>query len=506
MTKVYLVGAGPGDPELLTLKGRRCLALADVVLHDHLAPPALLDFAPPAAERIYVGKKRGDHAYTQPEIIDIMIGKAREGKTVVRLKGGDPFIFGRGGEEVEALAEASIPYEVIPGVTSPLGIAAYTGVPLTHREHTSVVTFVTGHNVDNIDWTKTGVSETLVIFMGVHHAAEIIERILAAGRNPDTPAMAVRWGTRADQQTIAGTLAELPSLIRDLAPPATIVIGDVVGLRPKLDWFERLPLFGERIVVTRAKSQAGDLSFRLHELGADILELPVIELAPLADYSALDGAIAQLESYEWVIFTSVNSVEYFLQRLRACQRDWRAVRGRICAIGPATAKALEPIIPDLIPAEHHSEGIAAGFRPYEMRFARVLLPRASEARELIPEALTAMGATVDIVDAYTNVIPADAASRIKAMRARPTWITFTSGSTVKNWLALAGRDSLEGVRIASIGPATSEVARRHGLHVDVEANPSTMDGLADAITRYSLSLRAGGHDYPEHGQPESSST
>ena len=221
---------------------------------------ALLDLAPASAERIYVGKKRGDHAYSQAEIIDLMITKAREGKTIVRLKGGDPFIFGRGGEEVESLVEAGIPFEVVPGVTSPLGIAAYTGVLSTHREHTSVVTFVTGHNVDSIDWTKTGISETLVIFMGVHHAAEIVERILAAGRDPATPAMAVRWGTRPDQQTIAGTLAELPALIANLAPPATIVIGDVVSLRGKLDWFEHLPLFGERIVVTRAKSQAAELS------------------------------------------------------------------------------------------------------------------------------------------------------------------------------------------------------------------------------------------------------
>jgi uroporphyrinogen III methyltransferase/synthase len=506
MKKVYLVGAGPGDPELITLKGRRCLESADVVLYDHLAPPSLLNFAPGSAERIYVGKKRGDHAFSQAEITDLMIAKANQGKTVVRLKGGDPFIFGRGGEEVEALAEAGLPFEVVPGVTAPLGIAAYTGVPLTHREHTSVVTFVTGHNVDQIDWTKTGISETLVIFMGVHHAAEIIERILAAGRDPNTPAMAVRWGTRPDQHTISGSLADLPKLIERLAPPATIIIGDVVSLRPKLDWFEHLPLFGEQIVVTRAKAQSAELSQKLHRLGAEVIELPVIELAPLGDYSGLDKAIAQLETYDWVIFTSVNTVDYFLQRLSACGRDWRAVRGRICAIGPATAKALQPIVPDLIPQEHHSEGVAAAFQPYEMRCARVLLPRASEAREVIPEALTAMEAIVDVVDAYTNVIPAEAAEQIGKLRGKPAWITFTSGSTVKNWLALAGRESLEGVRIASIGPATSEVLRKHGLPVDAEADPFTVDGLVNAITRYSLLHRGAGRDYPAREQPESSST
>jgi uroporphyrinogen III methyltransferase / synthase len=506
MNKVYLVGAGPGDPELITLKGRRCLGTADVVLYDHLAAPALLDLAPPAAERIYVGKKRGDHAFSQAEIIDVMLAKARENKTVVRLKGGDPFIFGRGGEEVEALAEAGVPFEVVPGVTAPLGIAAYTGVPLTHREHTSVVTFVTGHNVDSIDWTKTGVSETLVIFMGVNHVAEIIERILAAGRDPRTPAMAVRWGTRPDQQTIAGTLAELPTLIRDLAPPATIIIGDVVSLRAKLDWFEHLPLFGERIVVTRARSQATELSQRLRQLGAEAIEIPVIELAPLEDYSKLDACMDELPSYDWLIFTSVNAVEFFLARMRASNRDWRSVRGRICAIGPATASALSPIIPELIPEEHHSEGVAAAFQPYNMRCARILLPRASTAREVIPATLSEMGATVDVVDVYTNVIPANAQSRIAALRFKPTWVTFTSGSTVKNWLALAGSESLDGVRIASIGPATTDVAKKHGLHVDVEADPSTLDGLVEAITRYSLSLRDAVRDYPAREQRESSST
>jgi uroporphyrinogen III methyltransferase/synthase len=418
----------------------------------------------------------------------------------VRLKGGDPFIFGRGGEEIEALAEAGIPFEVVPGVTAPLGIAAYTGVPLTHREHTSVVTFVTGHNVDSIDWTKTGVSETLVIFMGVHHASEIIERILAAGRDPRTPAMAVRWATRPDQQTIAGTLAELPVLIRDLAPPATIVIGEVVSLRSKLDWFEHLPLFGERVIVTRAKAQAAELSQRLRQLGAEAIELPVIELAPLSDYTKLDAAIDQLPSYDWLVFTSVNAVEFFLQRMRARDRDWRSVRGRICAIGPATAEALQPIIPELIPEEHHSEGVAAAFRQYDLRQARVLLPRASSAREVIPATLTELGATVDVVDAYTNIVPAGAQKRIASLRGKPTWITFTSGSTVKNWLALAGPESLQGVRIASIGPATSEVAKKHGLHVDAEAQPSTVDGLVEAITRCNLSLRDGARDYPTREQ------
>ncbi|MEP6962784.1 MAG: uroporphyrinogen-III C-methyltransferase, partial [Acidobacteriota bacterium] len=251
MTKVYLVGAGPGDPDLITVKGRKILERADVVLYDALASPRLLDYAPAAAERTYVGKKRAEHEMSQEEICALMIAHARAGRTVVRLKGGDPFIFGRGGEEVEALADAGIPFEIVPGVTVPLGVAAYTGVPLTHRQHTSAVTFVTGHNVDAIDWAKVGSSETLVLFMGLVNFEAIATEIVVRGRSADTPAMVVRWATRPDQETIVGTLATLPGLIaeRKLRPPATIVIGDVVSLRDRLSWFEKLPLFGQRIVV-----------------------------------------------------------------------------------------------------------------------------------------------------------------------------------------------------------------------------------------------------------------
>src|SRR5450432_1822441 len=285
MTKVYLIGAGPGDPELITCKGRRILERADAVLFDHLAPAALLDLAPPHAERIYVGKKKSVHAFTQEEICAMLIERARRGLTVVRLKGGDPFIFGRGGEEAEALADAGIPFEIVPGITAPLGIAAYTGVPLTHRDHTSVVTFVTGHAVSEIDWDKVGAAETLVIFMGLTTFADIAREIVARGRSPETPAMAVRWATRPDQETLTGTLATLPGLIAEhgMKPPATIVVGEVVQLRQKLDWFERLPLFGRRIVVTRARGQAGALSSRLLALGAEVMELATIEIVPASD-------------------------------------------------------------------------------------------------------------------------------------------------------------------------------------------------------------------------------
>src|SRR5689334_17848079 len=301
--KVYLIGAGPGDPDLITVKGRRLLTLADSVLYDHLAPHALLSLAPPAAERVYVGKKKSDHTVTQEEICGLLIDRARRGFTVVRLKGGDPFIFGRGGEEAEALADAGIPFEVVPGVTTPLGIAAYTGVPLTHREHTSAVTFVTGHAVGAIDWERVGQVETLVVFMGLTHFAEIARELIARGRAPETPAMAVRWATRPSQETIVGTLATLPALLveRAMKPPATIVVGEVVRLRERLDWYERLPLFGRRILVTRAKEQADALAGRLRALGADAIEVPTIEIRPAADYGPLDSAISNLDTYDWLI-------------------------------------------------------------------------------------------------------------------------------------------------------------------------------------------------------------
>jgi uroporphyrinogen III methyltransferase / synthase len=314
MSKVYLVGAGPGDPELITLKGRRLLEQADCVLYDHLANAELLDLAPAIAERIYVGKKKADHALSQEEICALLIDRGGRGLNVVRLKGGDPFIFGRGGEEAEALADAGLAFEVVPGVTSPLGIAAYTGVPLTHRDHTSVVTFITGHSVGNIDWGKVGTSETLVIFMGLSQFDEIAAHIIAGGRAAETPAMAVRWGTRPDQEVVAGTLATLPRLIheRGMKPPATIIVGEVVQLREKLGWFQKLPLAGQSIVVTRAREQAASLAAPLRQLGARVIELPAIEIRPASDYGPLDGALSRLDCYAWLIFTSANGVRCFL--------------------------------------------------------------------------------------------------------------------------------------------------------------------------------------------------
>jgi len=486
IAKVYLIGAGPGDPELLTLKGRRILEQADAILYDHLAPDGLLNLAPARAERLYVGKKKSVHAFSQEEICRMLIERARRGLTVARLKGGDPFLFGRGGEEAEALAAAGIPFEIVPGVTTPLGIAAYSGVPLTHREHTSAVTFVTGHAANAIDWNKLGQAETLVIFMGLTTFADIAAALVASGRAPETPALAVRWATRPDQETVAGTLATLPGLIaaRGMKPPATIVVGEVVRLREQLNWFESLPLFGKRIVVTRAREQAGALTGRLEALGARAVELPTIEICPPADPGQLDRAIASLDAYDWLIFTSATGVRCFVQRLDRSAADWRSLRARICAIGPATRAAIESLHlkVDLMGAEYVAEGLVAAFAGHDLAGKRILLPRAAVARDLVPAELTRRGAQVDVVEAYRTEMPENTAARVSEIFAhKPDWITFTSSSTVTNFVQAAGAVVLEGVKVASIGPITSQTARAVGLAVDAEATTFTIDGLVEAI-------------------------
>ena len=486
MKKVYLVGAGPGDPELITVKARRLLEQADSILFDYLANPELLDLAPASAERIYVGKKKSDHALSQEEICALLVERGRQGLNVVRLKGGDPFLFGRGGEEAEALADAGIPFEVVPGVTSPLGIAAYTGVPLTHRDHTSVVTFITGHDVHKIDWSKVGTAETLVIFMGLSQFDEIAARIIGGGRAASTPAMAVRWGTRPDQDVLTGTLETLPGLIHEhaLRPPATIIVGDVVQLRQKLNWFENLPLFGKRIVVTRAREQASVLSKMLHELGAEVIELPTIEIQPAPDYTALDNAIAHLREYDWLIFTSTNGVRYFLERLARSPLDIRAMRGRICAIGPATRDALEQfhLKVDVMAQQYVAEGLLASLAEFDLRGARILIARAAVARDLLPTELERRGAAVDVVEAYDTVPPANLAENAaKALARKPDWITFTSSSTVRNLVEALGAKRLEGYQCASIGPVTTATLRQNGLDVATEAAIYTIPGLVEAI-------------------------
>jgi uroporphyrinogen III methyltransferase/synthase len=361
-------------------------------------------------------------------------------------------------------------------------MAAYCGVPLTHRDHTSAVTFVTGHSVDAIDWERVGHVETLVVLMGLTHIRRIAEELTRHGKPPATPAMAVRWATRPDQQTIVGTLADIADRVEEagMKPPATFLIGEVVRLREKLNWFERLPLFGRKIVVTRARAQASELADLLAPLGAEVIEFPVIEIAPAADPGPLDAALARLGEYDWLIFTSVNGVRCFVDRLDASPYDWRGLRARICAIGPGTRRAIEALHlkVDLMPEEYVAESLVAAFAGIELQGQRVLLPRAAVARDVVPDELRARGAGVDVVEAYRTIVPATPAG---AFPRQADWIMFTSSSTVKNFLAIAGREALEGVRIASIGPVTSDTARKHGLTVDVEARDHTIPGLVAAL-------------------------
>ena len=491
MTKVYLVGAGPGDPDLITIKGRKALERAHVVLYDNLASDRLLEYAPSNAECIYVGKKRAEHEMSQEEISALLIDHAKRGRNVVRLKGGDPFIFARGGEEVEALAAAGIAFEIVPGVTVPLGVAAYTGVPLTHRQHTSAVTFVTGHKVDAIDWGKVGSAETVVLFMGLVNFAAIAKEMIAQGRPANTPAMVVRWATRPDQETIVGTLTTLPALIaeRALRPPATIVIGDVVSLRDRFNWFERLPLFGQRVVVTRGRSQSRGLSEPLEALGAEVLFAPVIEIQPPSDPIQLRCAIERLDSYDWLIFTSVNGVRSFIDALDASGKDFRDLRANIAAIGPATRTAIEALHlkVDRMPAEYVAESLLEAFADDNLSGKRILLPRAAVARDIVPVELAKRGAVVDVVEAYRTVVPSNAATSVQqALARKPHWITFTSSSTVKNFIDLAVVPA--DLKIASIGPVTSATARELGLRIDAEAAPHTMEGLVAAITGHRVTV------------------
>jgi uroporphyrinogen III methyltransferase/synthase len=495
---VSLVGAGPGDPGLLTLKGMRCLAEADVVIYDALANPRLLEHAPSSAERIYVGKTAGRHTLPQEEINRLLVAQAAAGKRVVRLKGGDPFIFGRGGEEVEVLAAAGIPFEVVPGITSAIAGPAYAGIPLTHRDFTATVAFVTGHEDptkadSNIAWDKlaTGVG-TLVFFMGVGRLPEIVEQLTRHGRAPETPAAVVRWGTRADQEVVTGTLADLVEKSRGMKPPALIVVGEVVRLRETLAWFERRPLFGKRILVTRAREQASEFARRLEAAGAEVVEYPAIAILPPESFQPLDAAIGRLREFSWLILTSVNGVRFFWERLLAAGKDSRALAGlKIAAIGPATAKALAShgIRADVVPSEFKAEGLLEALAGEAISGVGVLIARAAEAREILPETLRARGARVEVVPAYRTVKNAEDAAALRAMLQEKAIhvVTFTSSSTVTNFLELAGPEParlLDGVLVASIGPVTAETAARHGIVSQILTDRYTIPALVEALVAH----------------------
>ena len=495
--KVYLVGAGPGDPKLISVKGQECIAKADCLVYDRLVDKRLLAHARPDAEMFYVGKASSKHTLGQEEINALLVAKAREGKTVVRLKGGDPFVFGRGGEEALELAEAGIPFEVVPGITSAVAVPAYAGIPVTHRGIAASFAVITGHEdpgkyESSLRWDKLAEgADTLVFLMGVENLPHITAKLIGHGRAPSTPAAVIRWGTRAEQEVLVTTLDRAAADVsaRGLKPPAIFLVGEVVNLRQKLAWFDNRPLSGKTVLVTRALEQASALTAALEELGAECIEVPAIKIVPPESFAALDDAIARLTSYDWLIFTSVNGVDHFFTRLHQAGLDTRAFGGRkVAAVGAATADRLrqQGIIADLVPAEFRAEGILAAMAGRIAPGMRVLIPRAAVARDLLPKKLREMGVAVDVAAAYRTVTADSDGAALAARLAAGgiDLITFTSSSTVTNLLKLLGPDGPALViraKVACIGPVTARTCLEKGIRPDVIAEKSTIDGLVDAI-------------------------
>ncbi|MCL4370418.1 MAG: uroporphyrinogen-III C-methyltransferase [Chloroflexi bacterium] len=502
--KVYLVGGGPGDPGLLTLRGAELLGRAEVVVYDRLANGVLLDrYLRPEAERIYAGKSSDHHTYPQEEINRLLVSRALEGRIVVRLHGGDPFVFGRGGEEAAALAAAGVPFEVVPGVTSAVAVPAYAGIPVTHRGQNSSFAVVTGHEdptkpESSLCWEKlsTGVG-TLVFLMGLTNLPAIVQQLTRNGLPDATPVAVIRWGTWSRQMTLVGTLADIVARVReaDFRPPAVIVVGGVVGLRETLRWWDNRPLFGKRVLVTRSREQAGSLSALLREYGADPVEVPVLQILPPESYEPLDGAIARLRSYDWVVFTSANGVKALMERLETLGLDVRALAdARLAAIGPATAQELRNyhLKVDLVPSEYVAEEVAAALLSTGVAGSRILLPRADLARDLLAVELERARALVDDVVAYRTVPAAGDLTRLREQLSAGEIdvVTFASSSTVRYLVAGLGEGAvslLSRPLIACIGPITADTARESGLRVDVVAPEHTMPGLVKALAERVLS-------------------
>ncbi|NLA40581.1 MAG: uroporphyrinogen-III C-methyltransferase [Smithella sp.] len=506
--KVYIIGAGPGDPSLITLKAVKALKLADVVVYDNLVNEELLQYTPGHARRIYAGKQGGDHTLTQDKINDLLVREALDGRTVARLKGGDPFIFGRGGEEAEELAARGIPFEVIPGVTSAIAAPAYAGIPLTHRGLTSTVAFVTGHEdptkeKSDIDWQALAGIGTLVFLMGVKNLGQITDALISRGKSPETPAALIRRGTLPEQQTLTGTLANIEELARAnrFKPPAVLVVGPVVELRDTLGWFDARPLFGRGIVITRPQRQADDLAKLLAAEGARPIAFPTIAIEPPSDWSELDAALAELESYQWLIFTSANGVRFFFERMQQKSGDVRDLKGvKICCIGPATARQLEDrgIRVDLVPQEFIAEGILKSFAAMDIRSQKILIPRAAKARDILPRTLQEQGARVTVATAYRTVNSGrkkeELARRLAA--GEVDVITFTSSSTVTNFVDIMGKDFIlpPSVSVACIGPVTAGTAAKAGFKIDILQREYTMEGLIRTLVDHFQQPK--GKDHP----------
>jgi uroporphyrinogen III methyltransferase/synthase len=495
--KVALVGAGPGDEGLMTLRGKEWLERADVVIYDHLANERLLRFTRPETEFIYAGKKEGKVTLTQDQINALLTEKAKLGKIVVRLKGGDPFIFGRGGEETQALTQAGIPFIVVPGVTSPIGVAAYAGIPLTHRDFSSTISFITGSNEkgkedEHIDWEKIASrSGTLIFLMGARKLKRITENLVKYGKDPDTPIAVIQWGTTYRQKTWTGTLSTIVDIAakENIKPPALTIVGEVVNLKSHTDWYETLPLFGKTLVVTRPEEQSEAFMHGLLERGAEPFLFPVIETVPPEDWGPLDTAIQKLDSYDGLIFTSVNGVKFFMRRLKKKGKDVRELKGlRLYAIGSKTEKEVNAlgINVDVVPEDFVAESLIDSLKKENIKGKKFLLPRATVARETLPDQLRELGATLDVAPAYQTVRPKtdtkDLIRRIKEGSIHA--VTFTSSSTVTHFMALVGdklKPQLAKIAVACIGPVTAKTAEKAGLKVDIMAEEYTVDGLIHAM-------------------------
>jgi uroporphyrinogen III methyltransferase/synthase len=506
--RVFLVGAGPGASDLITLRGADILGRADVVIYDSLVSPELLRLAPSKADLIYAGKRGGsEKSIDQSELNAMLIAHARKGRIVVRLKGGDPFIFGRGGEEAEVLARAKVEFEVVPGVTSAIAGPAFAGIPLTHREHGSFVAFVTGHEDESkgasaVPWNDLVAAArrggTLVILMASARMRATLDRIRAAGMNPETPAAAIQWATTAAQRTVSATLATLAdqSAREEIAAPAVIVVGELAGMREHLNWVEQMPLFGRTIVVTRARTSASGFATALRRLGAEVVEFPTIETAPPRSYAALDRAIKRLDAFDWIIFTSATGVESFIGRLKTQGRDIRSLGdSSIAAIGPATAARLADYALQVaaVPDEYRAEEIVSAIGIKQIRGKRFLIPRAEVAREALPEILRDKGAKeVVVAPAYRTIKPKGAQiDRIREMLTSGAidLVTFTSSSTVTNFCELIGASG-KGIRAAAIGPITAATAEDHGFEVVLKPRKYTIEALTEAIREYFAQRRS----------------
>ena len=487
----YLVGAGPGDPGLMTARALELIASADAILYDRLIPAGAIDGARDDAELIYVGKAPGAVAMEQAETERRMAEIALEGRSVVRLKGGDPFVFGRGGEEAETLVEAGVPFEVVPGVTAGIAAPAYAGIPVTHREDASAVAFVTGHEDPDkaesaIDWPAlASFPGTLVLYMGVKNLPRISERLIAAGREPGEPAAAIERGTHPGQRSVVATAATLPEAVSEagLGAPAILLFGPVAARRERIAWLERRPLHGRSVVVTRARAQASGLAGTLRGLGAEVIELPAIRIEPRIDSVEVGAMVEGLHAYALVCLTSPNGVDLLFEAMAARGFDARALHNAtVAAIGPGTARALRArgVIPDIVPPRSIAESLVESLREVDVADRPVLIARAAEARDVLPEALADRGAQVDVVSLYETVRDGASEEAIEAARGAD-YVTFTSSSTVRFFAETVGEAFPGAARLVSIGPVTSETIRELGHEVDVEATKHDPDGLLEAL-------------------------